>query len=212
MPMAGPVDVSLGFPCRLHIVVQVIGSLDEVEIFIAFAYALKKDGHRIRIASHDEFRSMVEEYGLEFFPVGGDPAEFVPCVVSSPRLDSYLTPTPAAATARRRLIYEDMLQRLWESCVAPDPDQATDRPFIADVIIANPASFAHVHCAERLKIPCHLISTIPWTSTAAFAHPLAGAKFKFTLWKNSSNGENSGQEINMNVLSFMATNLFAWQE
>jgi hypothetical protein len=33
------------------------------------------------------------------------------------------------------------------------------KPFIADAIIANPPSFAHIHCAERLGIPLHLMFT-----------------------------------------------------
>lgn len=28
-----------------------------------------------------------------------------------------------------------------------------DKPFVADAIIANPPSFAHVHCAEKLGCP-----------------------------------------------------------
>ena len=34
-----------------------------------------------------------------------------------------------------------------------------DKPFVADAIIANPPSFAHIHCAEKLGIPLHLMFT-----------------------------------------------------
>lgn len=33
------------------------------------------------------------------------------------------------------------------------------RPFVADAIIANPPSFAHIHCAEKLGIPLHMMFT-----------------------------------------------------
>ena len=36
---------------------------------------------------------------------------------------------------------------------------AASNPFVADCIIANPPSFAHVHCAERLGIPLHIMFT-----------------------------------------------------
>jgi UDP:flavonoid glycosyltransferase YjiC (YdhE family) len=49
-------------------------------------------------------------------------------------------------------------------------------PFVADVIIANPPSFAHIHCAEALGIPVHLMFTFPYTPTQAFPHPLASIK------------------------------------
>jgi hypothetical protein len=35
----------------------------------------------------------------------------------------------------------------------------TDQPFIADAIIANPPSFAHVHIAEKMGIPLHMMFT-----------------------------------------------------
>jgi hypothetical protein len=41
----------------------------------------------------------------------------------------------------------------------PNGRDAQIRPFIADAIIANPPSFAHIHCAERLGIPLHLMFT-----------------------------------------------------
>jgi len=49
-------------------------------------------------------------------------------------------------------------------------------PFVADAIIANPVSFAHVHIAERLGIPLHMMFTFPFTPTSMFPHPLANIK------------------------------------
>ena len=49
-------------------------------------------------------------------------------------------------------------------------------PFVADAIIANPPSFAHIHCAERLGIPLHLMFTFPYSPTQQFPHPLANIK------------------------------------
>jgi hypothetical protein len=34
-----------------------------------------------------------------------------------------------------------------------------ERSFVADAIIANPPSLAHIHCAQRLGIPLHIIFT-----------------------------------------------------
>jgi hypothetical protein len=65
----------------------------------------------------------------------------------------------------------EILHGCWHSCLMPDP--ATNAPFVANAIIANPPSFAHVHCAQTLGIPLHLMFTMPWTATRAFPHPLA---------------------------------------
>jgi hypothetical protein len=56
---------------------------------------------------------------------------------------------------RRKMMYE-MIEGCWKSCIEND--------FIADAIIANPPSFAHVHCAERLNIPLLIVFTMPWYS------------------------------------------------
>src|SRR4051794_14695421 len=71
---------------------------------------------------------------------------------------------------KRKMIYE-MLEGCWRSCIEPDPE--TNTPFIAEVIIANPPSFAHLHCAQALGVPLQLVFTMPWSPTRAFPHPLA---------------------------------------
>lgn len=46
---------------------------------MAVALKLKEYGHRVRVATHSPFRGFVEQFGLEMFPLGGDPevlAEF----------------------------------------------------------------------------------------------------------------------------------------
>jgi hypothetical protein len=72
----------------------------------------------------------------------------------------------------------EMLEGCWRSCV--EADKVSHEPFVAEAIIANPPSFAHVHCAQALGIPVHLMFTMPWTSTRAFSHPLANLKYSST--------------------------------
>lgn len=64
-----------------------------------------------------------------------------------------------------------MLDGCWRSSISIENDDTTQEPFVADAIIADPPSFAHVHCAQALSIPVHLMFTVPWTSTMAFPHP-----------------------------------------
>ncbi|CAF4910244.1 unnamed protein product, partial [Rotaria sp. Silwood2] len=67
-------------------------------------------------------------------------------------------------------------------------DDETNAPFIAEAIIANPPSFGHIHCAEKLQIPLHIMFTMPWSPTIAFPHPLSniessiGPKHKINLY------------------------------
>ena len=47
----------------------------------------------------------------------------------------------------------------------------------AEAIIANPVCYGHVHCAEKLQVPIHMLFTMPWTPTGAFPHPMVCPPF-----------------------------------
>ena len=61
----------------LHFTFLTIGSRGDVQPYIALAKGLMHDGHRVRIATHGEFKEWVESHGIEFGYVGGDPAELM---------------------------------------------------------------------------------------------------------------------------------------
>lgn len=159
---------------KLNIVVQVVGSRGDVQPFIALGNELQKYGHRVRIATHNTFAHFVESHGLEFYPIGGDPEELMAYMVKNPGLIPSMKSLRQGDIQQKRAMVSEMLTGCWESCIRPDPISGV--PFVADAIIANPPSFGHVHCAQALGIPVHLMFTMPWTNTRAFPHPLANLK------------------------------------
>ncbi|RYP47048.1 hypothetical protein DL768_006843 [Monosporascus sp. mg162] len=161
-------------PTRLNIVIQVVGSRGDVQPFVALGSELKRRGHRVRLATHDLFEAFVRDSGLEHYPVGGDPAALMAYMVKNPGLIPSMESLRAGEIQQKREMVEEMLEGFWNSCL--QPDTRTGQPFVADAIIANPPSFAHVHCAQALGIPVHIMFTMPWTSTSAFPHPLANLK------------------------------------
>ncbi|KAK4704988.1 hypothetical protein P7C70_g1228, partial [Phenoliferia sp. Uapishka_3] len=58
----------------LHFVCLTIGSRGDVQPYIALGRELMKDGNRVTIASHPEYREWVESFGISYKEVGGDPA------------------------------------------------------------------------------------------------------------------------------------------
>ncbi len=76
----------------------------------------------------------------------------------------------AGDIAKNRRTIADILASTWLACTANDDE--TSLPFTAEAIIANPPSFGHIHCAEKLQIPLHIMFTMPWSPTTAFPHPL----------------------------------------
>ncbi|KAI1483830.1 glycosyltransferase family 1 protein [Daldinia eschscholtzii] len=169
---------------KLNIVIMVIGSRGDAQPFLKIGKVLKEEyGHRVRIATHPAFRDFVEkDSGLEFFSVGGDPSELMAFMVKNPGMIPTLETVKAGDIGRRRAAMAEMFDGFWRACInATDNEKDTHNikmlgekdPFIADAIIANPPSFAHMHCAEALGIPLHLMFTFPYTPTQAFPHPLA---------------------------------------
>ncbi|KAL2161569.1 hypothetical protein VTH06DRAFT_8131 [Thermothelomyces fergusii] len=158
-------------PPRLNVVIQIVGSRGDVQPFVALGQVLRDTyGHRVRLATHATFRSLVEENGLEFFNIGGDPAQLMAFMVKNPGLMPGLDALKNGDIKRRRREIEEILLGCWRSCieagdgmgVAPPPHKRDDplderfllpggpgsRPFVADAIIANPPSFAGIHIAE----------------------------------------------------------------
>jgi hypothetical protein len=187
------------FPIKLNIVIQVVGSRGDVQPFVALGDELRRYGHRVRLATHDMFQDLVRGSGsgLEFYPIGGNPSDLMAYMVKNPGLIPSLESLRAGEIKKKRMMIREMLEGFWRSCVAPDI--LNHEPFVANAIIANPPSFAHVHCAQALGIPVHMMFTMPWTSTKAFPHPLA----------NLRNAD--GKESPANYLSYGVVDWLTWQ-
>jgi len=61
----------------LNIVMQVVGSRGDVQPFVALGNELQKSGHRVRVGTHSVFKDFVQNSGLEFFSIGGNPSELM---------------------------------------------------------------------------------------------------------------------------------------
>jgi hypothetical protein len=71
----------------LNVVIQIVGPRGDVQQFIALGQVLKATyGHRVRIATHPTFKKFVEDHGLEFFSITGDPAQMMDFMVKNPGL------------------------------------------------------------------------------------------------------------------------------
>ncbi|XP_065038955.1 sterol 3-beta-glucosyltransferase UGT80A2-like isoform X5 [Musa acuminata AAA Group] len=130
----------------------------------------KAYGHRVRLATHANFREFVLTAGLEFYPLGGDPKILAEYMVKN---KGFLPSAPSEIPIQQKQIKE-IIFSLLSAC--KDPDIGTDVPFKVDAIIANPPAYGHTHVAEALKVPIHIFFTMPWTPTSEFPHPLSRVK------------------------------------
>ena len=197
---------------RLNIVIMVIGSRGDIQPFLKVGKILKHEyGHRVRIASHPTFRDFVEkDSGLEFFSVGGDPSELMAFMVKNPGLIPNLQTIREGEIQRRRTAMAVMFEGFWRACINTTDDEKDSQnlkmmgdraPFVADAIIANPPSMAHVHIAEKLGIPLHMMFTFPYSPTQQFPHPLANIK------QQKSNVDTNY----VNFMSYPLVEMMTWQ-
>ncbi|XVF81143.1 hypothetical protein PTKIN_Ptkin15bG0133000 [Pterospermum kingtungense] len=154
----------------LQIVMLIVGTRGDVQPFIAIGKRLQDYGHRVRLATHSNFKEFVLTAGLEFYPLGGDPKVLAGYMVKN---KGFLPSGPSEIPIQRNQMKE-IIHSLLPACKEPDPDSGI--PFKADAIIANPPAYGHTHVAEALKVPIHIFFTMPWTPTSEFPHPLSRVK------------------------------------
>ena len=197
---------------KLNIVIMVIGSRGDIQPFIKIGKLLRHTyGHRVRIASHPTFRDFVEnDADLEFFSVGGDPSELMAFMVKNPGLIPNMSTVWEGEVGKRRAAMAEMFDGFWRACTNVTDNEhdkknfermSEKHPFVADAIIANPPSMAHVHIAERLGIPLHMMFTFPYSPTTQFPHPLANIKMR-----------KSNVDANyVNFMSYPLVEMLTWQ-
>ncbi|KAJ5776787.1 UDP-Glycosyltransferase/glycogen phosphorylase [Penicillium odoratum] len=208
-------DPSVRPPPPLNIVIQVVGSRGDVQPFVALGKVLKDVyGHRVRLATHSTFKNLVQQHGLEFFSIGGDPTRLMAFMVKNPGLRPGFRSVMSGDVGQQRRHVAEFVQGCWRSCYRADDrteDEVSEssesdsgstleaKHFVADCIIANPPSFAHIHCAEKLGIPLHIMFTMPYSPTQAFPHPLANIQ-----------ASNTDPQVT-NYISYALIELLAWQ-
>ena len=206
------------FVPRMNVAILITGSRGDVQPFIALGQTLQKAPyhHRVRICTHPVFKEFVEENNLEFFSIGGDPSKLMSFMVKNPGVLPSLDSIMAGDVGDRKAELAEMLEGAWRACTqagdgmnsidldkhAHDEDVLLSYPppFVADAIIANPPSYGHLHIAEKLAIPCHIMFTMPWSPTRAFPHPLTNV--------DASKVDNPGLA---NFLSYKRMELLTWE-
>ncbi|KIW01832.1 uncharacterized protein PV09_06683 [Verruconis gallopava] len=195
---------------RLCIAIHIVGSRGDVQPFIPIAQLLIGYGHRVRICTHLNFKSFVESNGVEFFSIGGDPEALMSYMVRNPGLLPSKESIKAGEIGKRKREMAEILEGAWRSCIEAGDGTTRTRLvashvkdvkdlFVADAIIANPPSMAHIHCAEKLNIPLHMVFTMPWSPTKVFHHPLAAMEY------------DEADHSVANYMSFMLMELLTWE-
>jgi len=183
---------------RLQVLVLCVGSNGDVQALLAIARGLQQVGHQCRFATHMAFKEAVEAAGLEFFPLATmqeghwDPAHLLDQLRHKRGLGDFLVrpqdhlellgDDPESAYVVKQILQpvqpaltDPRSPKVGPWAAAVQVGTAATRRFVAQAVVANPWAVAHIHIAERLGIPCHIVDTMPWHPTCQRGHPLGRA-------------------------------------
>lgn len=144
----------------MKIIILTTGSRGDVQPFIALGKGLKYFGYDVKIATHDTFQTMAQNYGLEFVAIAGDVQSMM-----------------ASESGQKMLKSKNPIQLIqqYEQMVQPLAAQAMSDSWAAcqdcDAIIFTAMSIWGYDIAEALGIPCFFASLIPQSSNSDFAYP-----------------------------------------
>jgi sterol 3beta-glucosyltransferase len=138
------------------ITIFTIGSRGDVQPFIALGVELKKEGHRVRVATFENFESFVTDYGLELYPIQGDVSK----IASSDLLKgAHQADNPfkflLSFNKLKSLVF-DLQKDFLQACKG------------SDAIIYHPGVSIGYFIAQHLQVPGILATPFPMTPTRAY--------------------------------------------
>jgi len=164
----------------VKITILTAGTRGDVQPYVAIGSDLQSRGHQVRIATHRNFKPLLDQYGLGYFPVEGDPRKILMGDVGQKLLSTDRNPiammrhTVAAAEPVLHQVFDDYLKACRDAEV-----------ILFHLLTALPA----VSIAEKLSIPAfplylqHVHPTRYYPSAAATPIPL-GIPFLKGLYNN----------------------------
>ncbi|CAE6348717.1 unnamed protein product [Rhizoctonia solani] len=177
----------------MNVNIMIVGSRGDVQPYLALGQKLQQYGHTVRISTHETFRDLVKGSGLRFFNIGGDPHELMSYMVRNPGLIPGFESVWNGDIGKKQAMVAEMLDKCCLSCYEADEGSPGESGFVADAIISNPPTFAHIHCAEALGIPL-LLSFINIKQSGSH-EPKAVNYYSYTLvdmltWQGLSHAIN----------------------
>jgi sterol 3beta-glucosyltransferase len=122
----------------LRITITTGGSRGEVQPYVALGLGLEAAGHEVRISAQAAYQQFVQERGLGFHPISGDPRQLV-----SELLEAGNNPVRFARRLRR--VLGSLMEQNLEEYLAACRD--------AEVIVYSPVGFLGYYVAGTLGVP-----------------------------------------------------------
>ncbi|XP_038694884.1 sterol 3-beta-glucosyltransferase UGT80A2-like isoform X2 [Tripterygium wilfordii] len=195
----GPLDATdFQYIPPIQIVILIVGTRGDVQPFIAIGKCLQDYGHRVRLATHSNFKEFVLTAGLEFYPLGGDPKILAGHMVKN---KGFLPSGPSEIPVQRNQMKE-IIYSLLPAC--KDPDMDTGIAFKADAIIANPPAYgqlasSHILCPVSSNLPdilsYQIVDSLIWLGIRDMINDLRKKKLKLRPVTYLSGSQGSDSDV-----------------
>lgn len=158
----------------MNITLLAIGTRGDTQPYIAIGLALQAAGHAVRLCAADNFRSLVEGYGLTFAPLGVDIENFLQTRMPAGVEGGANLFETIQTLVRESLAYADVMwERIQAACAG------------ADLIAVNFLGIGASCLAEKQGIPFILMHSTPLLGRTRTAPPMAlSAMGDLGAWPN----------------------------
>lgn len=136
---------------KLKITILTVGSRGDLQPYCALAIGLKRAGHEVTLATHENFEPFVRQFDLKFALIAGNMEEFL----QSKQGQRLIAGEKLKKEEADKLLLQQ-LESAWSACVG------------SEVIIYTPLATFGYHIAEKLGVPCFFASVLPLTPTGMF--------------------------------------------
>jgi sterol 3beta-glucosyltransferase len=142
------------------------GSRGDIQPYVALAQQLRKLGKDVRITAGQSFRSFVEGYGIEFYPISADfnTIEVDPKLLKDAQSSD--NPLKMLLTFNKMKKYAVMItEEMYNACAD------------SEIVIYHPGCTVGYFAAERQGIPSIMASPFPLHKTREIASVIAYGRF-----------------------------------
>ena len=140
----------------MKILISTFGVRGDVQPYVALAVGLQRAGHRVTLATSDNFTEWIQAYGVNTHPTRFSMQEYMQ------------KPETQATLKSRNLIRQIRMMRDMMSQIAETPEAVWAAIQDADFVIQSPTGTGALEAASTRGIPAAFASPVPFAPTRAF--------------------------------------------
>lgn len=147
----------------MKINILTIGSRGDVQPYIALGVGLQRAGYTVRLTTHATFKDLIADYGLDFYPMGGNIQDITQGEAGQRMISSGANPFQALSRLQQALapIMAECLENTWQSCQD------------VDAVVSSGTAFFGDDVAECLGLRSFIALLQPILPTGHITHPMA---------------------------------------